>query len=109
MVSIFEPTRGRRGPISIEDASDQLIAFLRDANPSLQVGSGYRRGTIDRQPALSVGLAMDSPLGGFERDWLLTVFSPEGDFYYFIAAAPDSEFDRYRDAFQDLFGSIRFR
>jgi len=105
----FEPITGRGGRLSIEDATDQLLDYMRATNPSLRVGQGYRRGRIDRSEALSVGLAMNSPAGGLERDWLLTAFGPDGDFYFFIGAAPADEFDQYQEAFQRLFESIRFR
>ena len=107
--SDFAPRRDRRGFISIEDATDQLIQYMRESNPSLRVGQGYRRGRIDRSDALSVGLAMNSPVGGVERDWLLTAFDRDGNFYFFIGTAPAAEFDQYQEAFQRVFESIRFR
>ncbi len=109
LVSEFEPERDRRGNVTIEDATDQLLENLRESNPSLRVGEGYRSGRIDGRAALSVGLLLDSPLGGRERAWLVSTFGPDGSFYYLIGVAPQPEFDRYQPAFQRIFDSVDFR
>lgn len=109
LISIFEPAPGGRVPIALEDATDRLLASLREANPSIRVVQGYRPGLIDGGRALSLELEMESPAGGMERDWLMTTFSPDGDFYYFAGVAPEGEFDLYLESFQSLFESIRFR
>ena len=109
LISTFEPNRDRRGRLTLEDATDQLIANLRRANPSMRIGQGYRRERLDGLNALSVGIGSESPFGGPERDWLVTVFGPDGQFYYFIAVSPEEAFDQYEETFGTIFDSIRFR
>ena len=108
-ISTFEPTSDRRGRSTLEDATDQLISSLRRANPSMRIGQGYRRERLDGLNALSVGIGSESPFGGPERDWLVTVFSPAGGFYYFIAVTPEAAFGDYEETFGTIFDSIRFR
>ncbi len=109
LVSIFEPRRDRRGRITLEEATDQLIEDLRMSNPDIRVGQGYRRGRLSGRGALSVVMIGNSPLGGSERDWIVTTFAPDGTFFYFIAVAPESEFRAYERTFETIFESIRFR
>ncbi len=109
LVSTFEPTPDRRGRLTLEDATDQLIRSLRGRNPSMRIGQGYRRELLDGWNALSVGIDSESPFGGPERDWLVTAFGPNGRFYYFIAVAPDQAFDDYEPTFGTIFDSLRFR
>ncbi len=109
LVSTFQPSRDRRGRLTLEDATDQLIANLHRANPSMRIGQGYRRERLSGRDALSVGIASESPFTGPERDWLVTAFGAGGRFYYFIAVTPEAAFDRYEETFGRIFNSIRFR
>ena len=109
LVSTFEPLRDRRGRITLEDATDQLIDDMRRSNPGIRVGQGYRRGRLSGRGALSVIMIGDSPLGGSERDWIVTTFAPDGTFFYFIAVAPELEFRAYERTFETIFESVRFR
>lgn len=109
VVSTFDPRRDRRGRITLEEATDQLIEDLRMSNPGIRVGAGYRRGRLSGRGALSVVMIGDFPLGGYERDWIVTTFAPDGTFFYFIAVAPEPEFRTYERTFEAIFESIRFR
>ena len=109
LVSTFEPQRDRWGRITLEDATDQLIDDMRRSNPGIRVGEGYRRGRLSGRAALSVIMIGDSPLGGYERDWIVTTFAPDGTFFYFIAVAPEFEFRAYERTFETIFESVRFR
>ena len=108
-VSRFEPEPDFRGRLSLEDTTDQLIRRLRQSNPSMRINEGFRRTRLDGWGALAAGLLAESPFGGVERDWLLTTFGPGEGLYYFIAVAPDSEFDLYRSTFETILDSVRFR
>jgi hypothetical protein len=57
--------------------------------------------------ALSKVLTNDSPVGGLETDWLVTVSRPEG-LLYFIFVTPEREFAEFQDAFQQILDSVRF-
>ena len=50
----------------------------------------------------------DSPLGGRETDWLVTVLRPDGQLHYFIGVAPQREFTRYSSTFDKMVTSLRF-
>ena len=62
---------------------------------------------VGGKSALSKILTNDSPLGGRETDWLVTVLRPEG-LLYFVFVAPEQEFADYQNAFQQILNSVRF-
>ena len=49
----------------------------------------------------------ESPFGGPERDWLLTVLVPDGRLFYFVGVAPERDFDRYEQTFQTMLRELR--
>ena len=53
-------------------------------------------------------LSNESPIGGTERDWLVTVLRPNGMLRYFVGVAPQSEYSRYQPAFDRIVSSVRF-
>jgi len=63
---------------------------------------------LNDQPALSTYLANDSPGGGKEADWIVTVARPDG-MIYFVCTAPEGEFETYRKACGAVLDSVRFR
>jgi Zn-dependent protease with chaperone function len=109
MLNVFEPQRDRAGRITLEAATDQLIQELRQSNRNLRVLRRHERLTVGRQQrGLSNVLVNDSPLGGREIDWLVTVMRPEG-VVYFVFVAPERDFDRYEAAFEQMVRSARFK
>jgi hypothetical protein len=58
--------------------------------------------------ALSTDPSNESPLGGRETDWLVTVPRPE-DLLFLVFVAPDCDFQSYNHTFQVMLDSVRFR
>jgi hypothetical protein len=56
--------------------------------------------------ALSKMLANDSPAGGREKDWLVTILIPDG-LLYFVFVAPEGDFPDYQRAFQQILSSVK--
>ena len=95
--------------VSLDDGTDQVVGILQRNNPSLRI-------TRDRQPIRVGGMqgyaieaSNDSPAGGQETDWIVTVIAPNGRMYYFVGVAPQNDFFEYRRSFQDVIDSIRFK
>ena len=108
IVSIFEPHNDRDAQVTVEDATDQLIEELRHANPRMRVTRRHEHIRVDGERGLSSLLSNDSPIGGGERDWLVTVLRPEG-LLYFVFVVPDRDLDDYSRAFESMLNSVRFR
>ena len=62
---------------------------------------------VNGQPALSTYLDNESPGGGPETDWLITVVRPQG-LVYFLCVAPQKDYDKYDRTFSSILDSVRF-
>ncbi len=107
-LSLFEPHDDRYGQITLESSTDQLVQELRQSNRNLRVMRRHERIRVGGRRALSTLLVNDSPMGGRETDWLVTVMRPEG-LVYFVFVAPDREFGSYERTFEQMLNSVRFR
>jgi len=108
IVSLYEPHTDRYGQITLEAATDQLVQELQRSNPRLRIARRHERVRIGGQNGLSTYLTNDSPVGGREYNWLVTVMRAEG-VLYFLCIAPENEFDAYERSFQTMLESVRFR
>src|SRR5260370_39910008 len=68
---------------ALENATQALIQELAKTNPGLKVTRQPGRVQLNGQPGLSTYLSNDSPAGGQETDWLVTVLRPHGFFSFF--------------------------
>lgn len=87
--------------------TQRIIGDLQAANPNLQITRQPQPVKLNNQPALSTYLANDSPGGGREIDWLITVQRPDA-ILYFICTAPQNDFDNYQKTFSAILNSVRF-
>jgi hypothetical protein len=85
-----------------------MIVGLQQSNPNMKVTRQSARVRLNSQPALSTYLSNDSPAGGQETDWIITVVRPEG-LVFFVCTAPAEEFNEYNKAFGDILDSVRFK
>ena len=108
MMSVFTPGSRNGSAISVQEATDQLEQSLEASNPNMRLTKDQGRIRVGGYTGLSRIFVNDSPAGGRETDWLVTVLRPEG-LAYFVFVAPEREFDQYRAAFQQIIQSIRFR
>ena len=108
IVSAADPHNDRGTQISLEEATDQLVQDLRHSNTKMRVARRHERIRLGNVQALSTMLTNESPLGGREYDWLVTVLRPEG-LIYFVFVAPEREFDTYENAFRTMLNSVRFK
>jgi len=93
---------------SLKTATDQLVADLRRSNSAMRLVRTDDRRTVDGYSAMVTELTNDSPIGGRETDWLVTVLRPDGVLHYFVGVAPQNEFNRYASTFDKMVASIRF-
>lgn len=90
----------------LANATQRLIADLQKTNPNLKVvqrGSSVR---LNGQPGLSTYLANDSPVGGQETDWLITVMQPKG-LVSFLCVAPQAKYADYDKTFSAILDTVR--
>jgi len=92
---------------ALSSGTDQVIGELQRANPDMKIVRRGERLRLNGQPGLSAYLSNESPAGGQETDWVITVLRPEG-MIYFVCVAPQSSFDKYDKTFNEILDSVRF-
>jgi hypothetical protein len=61
---------------------------------------------LNGQPGLSTYLSNDSPIGGQETDWLVTVMQPNG-LLSFLCVAPHPAYSDYDKTFSAILDTVR--
>lgn len=100
--------RGTNSSDNLRDNTQKLIASLQKENDAMEIETGPAATNVDGRPALATYLHNDSPAGGVEKDWLITVAGPDG-LYYYVFVCPDSDYARFQPAFDSILESIQFR
>jgi hypothetical protein len=88
-------------------ATQKLIETLQQENADMKVIREPKPVTLNGEQGLSTYLENDSPSGGVETDWLVTVLRPEG-LVYFVCVAPREEYRNFDKAFGAILDSVRF-
>jgi Zn-dependent protease with chaperone function len=107
IMSVFTPNSRRGSTISLQNATDQLVQDLQSSNQRMRLSRDQGRILVGGYDGLSKLFINDSPAGGREIDWLVTVLRPEG-LAYFVFVAPESDFAEYQSTFQKIIQSVRF-
>jgi hypothetical protein len=90
----------------LEQSTDQLVQELRLSNRNMRVIRYHEVVRVNGDRALSTYLSNDSPVGGRETDWLVTVERPDG-LLFIVFTAPEREFQRYEGTFHQMLRSVR--
>ena len=91
---------------TLANATQALIQELAKTNPGLKVTREPGRVELNGQPGLSTYLSNDSPAGGQETDWLVTVLQPQG-LLSFLCVAPQAAYPEYEKTFTAVLDSVR--
>jgi Zn-dependent protease with chaperone function len=92
---------------SLPSATQQVINSLQQSNPNMKIYRQPQAVKLNNQPALSTYVSNDSPGGGAETDWLITIMRPEG-LVYFVCTVPQDDFQNYHKTFAAILDSVRF-
>jgi len=93
---------------ALENATQALIQELATTNPGLKVTREPGPVQLNGQPGLSTYLSNDSPAGGQETDWLVTVLPPQG-LVSFLCVAQKAAYPDYEKAFTAVLDSVRLQ
>jgi len=91
---------------ALSNATQQLIQNLQKSNPNLRVTQQSAPVRLNGQPGLSTYLSNDSPVGGQETDWLITVMQPAG-LLSFLCVAPQTAYSDYDKIFSAILDTVR--
>lgn len=92
---------------ALEKATQELIGTLQKDNPKMKITRQPGRVRLNGEPGLSTYLSNESPAGGEETDWLITVIRPEG-LVSIVCVAPQKDYEKYDKTFSAILDSVRF-
>jgi Zn-dependent protease with chaperone function len=98
--------QGSSDPSALANATQRLIADLQKSNPNMKVVQRSSSVRLNGQPGLSTYLVNDSPTGGQETDWLITVMQPQG-LMSFLSVAPQAKYSDYDKTFSAILDTVR--
>jgi hypothetical protein len=107
MVSVKQ-VQASEGEHALENVTQALIQELGKTNPGMKIKREAERVRLNGQPGLSTYLSNDSPVGGQEVDWLITVLQPQG-VVAFLCVAPQAAFPEYEKTFNAMLDSVRLQ
>jgi Peptidase family M48/DnaJ-like protein C11, C-terminal len=98
---------GQDSATRLGQATDQLVQELRLSNRNMRVIRYAEAIRVDGDAALSTYLSNDSPAGGRETDWLVTLARPDGLLVFMVFAAPERDVQRYENTFHEILRSVK--
>jgi Zn-dependent protease with chaperone function len=104
LVDVFQ-TQAR----DLDQATTQLLNELKRGNPSMQIPRSRSQRRIDGRNGLLTEVLNDSPAGGQEIDYVVTVQRSTNDILYFVMVAPFKDVGQYKNAFNAILDSVRLR
>lgn len=98
--------------MSLDAATHQLIANLRQSNPGLRTVGNDESIRINGVPGRSQEMLGTSPIKQGnqavpERDWLVTTQCTDGSVIYLVFIAPETDFAKLRPTFEEMLRSFR--
>ena len=106
IVSSTSPQVDSHDADALAKATQRLIQILQKSNPNLKVTQPSAPVRLNGQPGLSTYLANDSPIGGQETDWLITVMQPN-ELLSFLCVAPEPAYSDYDKTFSAILDTVR--
>jgi Zn-dependent protease with chaperone function len=106
IVNVNQVKADPNDPSALENVTQQFIQDLQKANPGLYIARNSGRVKLNGEAGLSTYLSNDSPAGGQETDWLITVLQPQG-LMAFLCVAPQAAFSNYEKTFASMLDTVR--
>jgi hypothetical protein len=107
IIDDFQPQQGA----DLGAATQQLIASIQQGNTGMKAVTGVDPIRVNQHDARSVEFLNkgDSPGGGTERDWLVTVVRDDGSLSYLVFVAPQQDFETLRPAFEQVLRTFKVK
>jgi beta-barrel assembly-enhancing protease len=110
MIGGSSPVKGKNASSAdmLRDSTQKLLEAVEKENEGMEVAEPPVEFTVGGLPALSTYMRNDSPAGGTEKDWIVTVIG-QGSFYYYLFVAPEADYPRFKSAFEGIVYSVHFQ
>ena len=108
IIDVFQPETN----LSLDAATHQLIANLRQSNPGLRTVGNDEDIRVNGVAGRSQEMIGTSPIKQGdqtvqERDWLVTTQCADGSVIYLVFIAPEKDFPKLRPTFEQMLRSFR--
>ncbi|RPI22232.1 MAG: hypothetical protein EHM61_22760 [Acidobacteria bacterium] len=113
IINTFDPAAagsrsGSSRQLSLEDASERLVAQLLESNNYLRRERGSRRVTVDGAQGLSMSLSGRSPVTDQDERVVLVARRFSNDrLIYMLFISPERDYDSFQPAFNSMASSFR--
>lgn len=104
-IDVFRP----QGARNLDEATRQLLDDLKRGNAAMQIARSRVQTRVDGRQALLAELLNDSPAGGQETDFVITLLRSKTEILYFVMVAPSQDLTQYRNTFNAILDSVRLR
>ena len=95
--------------LTLEQATNRLMVFLRQRNESLRVVPGAQTQTlISDEPGLRTVMIGKPDKNSSEVAWVVTRLYYQ-NLFYMVFVAPEDEFTMYQPIFEQMIRSVRLR
>jgi beta-barrel assembly-enhancing protease len=92
----------------LRQATQELINGLAQGNRNIRLSTSFQRATVSSRAGLSAGLTnVNEATGQAESITLITTQLRNGDLFYMVAVAPQSEARSFASAFNNVLRSVR--
>jgi len=93
---------------NLQQATNEFLNGLQQGNGNLRARSNYQRTYIDGRNAVSISLSnVNEATGSSEIVNVVTTQLRNGELFYLITVAPESDNYNYQNAFQNVLRSLR--
>ena len=112
VISGFAPKPGQR--LNLDQVTAALVRRFEGGSGGSQALGSPQPLRVAGVQGRSIVLESASPLPDAdgqpqkERNWLVTVPTPDGAVIGFVFVAPQAQFDRFRPTFESMLSSLRF-
>jgi beta-barrel assembly-enhancing protease len=95
---------------NLQQATDELVSSLQQGNRNLRARSGYQRTSVGGRSGLSISLSnRNEATGQPEIVTIITTQLRNGELFYIITVAPESDYANYQNAFSNILRSVQLR
>lgn len=93
---------------NLQQATNEFLSSLQQGNPNLRSRSGFQRTSVDGRTALSISLSnVNEATRRSEIVNVITAQLRNGELFYLIAVAPESDYYNYQSVFQNVLRSVQ--
>ncbi len=108
IVSVTKVSGDASDAKALETTTLDFMSTMEKENPKMKVTRQPGLVRLNGQPGLSTYLSNESPAGGDETDWLITVIRPEG-LVSIVCVAPQKDYEMYDQTFGLILDSVKFQ